>query len=128
MEEKMEDRELMEQMLKELKNQKKSERITMIFTVAIFLLFTVVAVLVVPPLLKTVNNANVTLSKLDTAVESLTETSEAMNELVGANSETITEAVESLSNIDFDGLNAGIRDLQDTVGPLADMMNSWPFR
>ncbi len=124
----MEDRELMEQMLKELKNQKKSERITMIFTVAIFLLFTVVAVLVVPPLLKTVNNANVTLSKLDTAVESLTETSEAMNELVGANSETITEAVESLSNIDFDGLNAGIRDLQDTVGPLADMMNSWPFR
>lgn len=124
----MEDKELLEQMIKELQNQKKSERITMFFTVGIFVLFLVVSILVVPPTLKMVENANVTLSKLDTAVESLTRTSESMNKLVMDNSETLTGAVDSLSEIDFEGLNAAIKDLEDTVGPLADMMNSWPFR
>ena len=47
-----------------------------------------------------------------------------MNDLIVNNAGTLTESVEKLSNLDIDGLNQGIQDLQDALGPLAETMRN----
>ena len=45
-----------------------------------------------------------------------------MNKLVDDNGSNLAAAVKSLSEIDFEGLNKAITDLQDAVGPMASLM------
>ena len=45
-----------------------------------------------------------------------------IKEFVDDNGENLAAAVKSLSEIDFEGLNKAITDLQDAVGPLASLM------
>ena len=52
----------------------------------------------------------------------ITSATDSLNELVAGNSASLTEAVTSLSRIDFDGLNKAITDLQDAAGPMAALM------
>ena len=54
---------------------------------------------------------------------SITGTSENMNSMLTDNSQSLTDAVDKMNNIDFDGLNKAIKDLQDAVGPFASFMN-----
>ena len=49
--------------------------------------------------------------------------SKSLNGFVTDNAQTLTDAATDISNIDFEGLNGAIRDLQDAVGPFAKMMN-----
>jgi len=41
------------------------------------------------------------------------------------NSQSLTDAVEKMNNIDFEGLNKAIQDLQDAVGPFANLMKKF---
>ena len=41
------------------------------------------------------------------------------------NSEALTQTVNDMSNIDFEGLNTAIKDLQDTVGPFASFFGKF---
>ena len=56
-------------------------------------------------------------------VSEMTTASKNLNELVNENAGPLTEAVKNMSNVDFDGLNKAITDLQDTVGPMANFFN-----
>ena len=47
------------------------------------------------------------------------------DKLLDSNATEMTEAVKSISEIDFDGLNKAIKDLQDAVGPMATFMNKF---
>ncbi len=72
---------------------------------------------------ETLSDAQGTLSEAQTMVTSIKEASENFDGLVKENGEGITNAVKSLSEIDFDGLNEAIKDLQEAVGPLASFMS-----
>ena len=63
------------------------------------------------------------VGEVDTMVRSITSTSEQLSKLVEDNTQPLTDAVEKLGSIDFDGLNVAIQDLQDAVGPIAQMFN-----
>ena len=64
--------------------------------------------------------AQASLVKVDEMTEGLNEASKNLNKLVDENAEIMTDAVKSISEIDFEGLNQAITDLQGAVGPLAN--------
>ena len=92
----------------------------------------VTMVIVIPQLEATLNHINDTaikaqdsLNEANTMITSITEASENFDSLVAKNGEGLTSAVESMSKIDFEGLNEAIKDLQDAIGPLAAFMSKF---
>ena len=130
-----------EELLKKISdNSAKSlrfQRISAFCMIGIFVVVLVVAFMLVPPVINTVNEINDTaisvgetvtkasalIDEMDKTAKEIQDTSNNMDKLLTDNSETITEALDKMSKIDFDGLNEGIKDLQDAVGPFADFMN-----
>ncbi|SFU58632.1 hypothetical protein [Butyrivibrio sp. INlla21] len=85
--------------------------------------------IVIPKVSTTLSHINSVATKAETSIESIDKmtdsilkASENMNKLVDDNGENLAAAVKSLSEIDFEGLNKAITDLQDAVGPLASLM------
>ncbi len=74
---------------------------------------------------KTLTEAAETLKKVNEMADSVTDTSDDINKFLNDNSETMLESLDKMSKIDFDGLNEGIKDLQDAVGPFAKFMSSF---
>ena len=101
------------------------------FCVAVMAVCVLVSVLIVIPKVGiTLNHINDTaiqaqasLNEANTMISSITKASENLNSLVDENGEGLTNAVKALSEIDFEGLNEAIKDLQDAVGPLASFMS-----
>ncbi len=88
------------------------------------------AVIMVPRVSTTLEHINAvavkaedSLEKVDEMTASMDDASDHLTELVSANGEALSSAVKSLSEVDFDGLNKAIKDLQDAVGPMANFMN-----
>lgn len=86
-------------------------------------------IIVVPKAITTLSHINSvsvkaenSLDEIDVMTKGITSATDSLNELVSGNSASLTEAVTSLSQIDFDGLNQAIRDLQDAAGPMAALM------
>ena len=93
--------------------------------IALCVLFAVMKV--VPMVQTTLEHINDTaikaqesLVQVDEMTAGLNEASKNLNKLVDENAEVMTDAVKSISEIDFEGLNQAITDLQDAVGPLAN--------
>lgn len=107
-----------------------------------FLFIVVVAValaIVIPKALKTLDDishvaltAEQTLENANSAIDELTQMSQGVTDLsnqmstfLTENTSTLDSAMSNIENIDFDGLNQAIRDLQDAVGPMARFMNAF---
>ena len=132
------DDDLTVRLLKLEKKQLFYARLSTVFTCGMFLVLLYIALMLVPRAVYTLANANEALDSVhDTVAEaqeslgdiremskSLTTTSNTMNDLIVNNAETLTDSVEKLSELDIDGLNNGIRDLQDALGPLAETMRN----
>lgn len=102
-----------------------------------FLILLIAALLVVPKAVSALTQAEAVmadaqglLETADTAISNIsamsdevTQVSRSLNGFVTDNAQTLTDAARDISNIDFEGLNGAIRDLQDAVGPFAKMMN-----
>lgn len=102
-----------------------------------FLILLIAALLVVPKAVSALTQAEAVmadaqglLETADTAISNIsamsdevTQVSKSLNGFVTDNAQTLTDAARDISNIDFEGLNGAIRDLQDAVGPFAKMMN-----
>ncbi len=93
--------------------------------IALCVLFAVIKV--VPMVQTTLEHINDTaikaqesLVQVDEMTAGLNEASKNLNKLVDENAEVMTDAVKSISEIDFEGLNQAITDLQGAVGPLAN--------
>lgn len=109
-----------------LKKQLFFQKMTAYSMTGIFLIMLVAAILIVPRTIKTINQVNQlatqaseSVTKIDEMTESITTASENLNGFIDENAETLTKATKSISEIDFEGLNQAIKDLQDTVGPMA---------
>lgn len=74
---------------------------------------------------ETIGKAEATIDNIDKMAESLKSTGDNMNSILNDNGDKLTESLDKMANIDFDGLNQGIKDLQDAIGPLANFMNKF---
>jgi len=106
------------------------QRISAMAVVAMFLVVLVTAMILVPQVVNTLNSINkvavdaeAAIGDVEVMVSEITSASKNLNKLVDDNDEKLTEAVNNMSNVDFDGLNAAIKDLQDTVGPMASFFS-----
>lgn len=121
--------------LKELRNNSQKQsfyaKLAACFTGGIFVVVAIAAIVVLPQVKSTVNKVNALADRAETTIddaeamiESVTETSNNANEIIINNSENFADSIENLSNLDFDGLNQAISDLQDAVGPFAKLFGS----
>ena len=108
------------------------QRISALAVVAMFLVVLVTAMTLVPQVINTLNSINkvavdaeAAIGDVEVMVSEITSASKNLNKLVDDNDEKLTEAVNNMSNVDFDGLNAAIKDLQDTVGPMASFFSKF---
>ncbi|MBE5838601.1 hypothetical protein [Butyrivibrio sp.] len=125
-----------EELLIEIRNLTKKklfwQKISTCCIAAIMGIVLATMVIVIPQLEATLNHINDTaikaqdsLNEANTMITSITEASENFDSLVAKNGEGLTSAVESMSKIDFEGLNEAIKDLQDAIGPLAAFMSKF---
>ena len=119
-----------DEMLKVDKKHLFWQRISAMAVVAMFLVVLVTAMILVPQVVNTLNSINkvavdaeAAIGDVEVMVSEITSASKNLNKLVDDNDEKLTEAVNNMSNVDFDGLNAAIKDLQDTVGPMASFFS-----
>ena len=71
----------------------------------------------------TIDNADATLEDISSMAESLQQAGDKMDQILADNEAVLVESMDKISNIDFDGLNEGIHDLQEAVGPFASFMS-----
>lgn len=125
-----------EELLIEIRNLTKKklfwQKISTCCIAAITGIVIVTMVIVIPQLEATLNHINDTaikaqdsLNEANIMITSVTEAGENFDSLVEKNGEGLTSAVESMSKIDFEGLNEAIKDLQDAIGPLAAFMSKF---
>ncbi len=121
-----------EQMLNVNKKTLGWQRFAALMVLATFMVILVTALILVPQIVETLNNINKvageveqSLQGVDTMVAEMTSASENLNKLVDDNAQGLTAAVENLANVDFDGLNKAIQDLQDAIGPMATFFNKF---
>ncbi|MCR5402394.1 MAG: hypothetical protein K6E91_01050 [Butyrivibrio sp.] len=89
----------------------------------------VTAIILVPQISETLTQVNEATDQVETAVEGinsmtaeLKDASANVNKLLRENSEAMAGAVKKVSEIDYEGLNKAISDLQSAVGPLASFL------
>ena len=127
---------LSENLLAEMRDLSKKrlffQRIATCCLAGVFLTVFTACLIVVPKAMTTltnINNAAVkagsSLDDIDTMTEDITTATNNLNELVSNNSVKLTDAVTSLSHIDFEGLNKAFTDLQTAVGPMANLMKGF---
>ena len=127
--------ELLRELLAFEKKEARYQKVTSILIFCLVVIMGIVSFMIVPVAVQTLTTANETIvmaqealgkiteemDSINTMTASITATSDNMNSMVVENSEELSKAVESMSNIDFDGLNKAIKDLEDAVGPFAKM-------
>ena len=130
--ERISETELLTEIRNETRKRVKFAKISAAFTGGIFVIILVAAIILVPRVSVTlqhadqlIGNANLALADITRMSNSVGDMSKKVDQLVADNSEKLTESVEKLSSIDFAGLNKAIKDLQDAVGPFANLMNRW---
>lgn len=130
---------LLEKILSENKKQSAYARVQGFSMAGILIIVVVCFILIVPSALKTVNEANnlieqaaATIETIDAAVvqintmsATLSKTGENMNNFIVDNSQSVSDTMKKIEEIDFEGLNQAIKDLGDTVEPFADFFNKF---
>ncbi|MBP3476463.1 MAG: hypothetical protein J6K48_09125 [Lachnospiraceae bacterium] len=129
----------MQQLLEQTREQLFYTRILTGAFFAMFLVVFISAVILVPKVcgaLGQINNlteaagatlesANQALAEVSEMSTEITGVSTQLNEFITENAQTLSDAATDISEIDFEGLNQAIQDLQDAVGPFANLMNGF---
>ena len=124
------------ELLTEIRNLKKKQliwqRIGSVCLFGIFVVLFITVSIIVPRVSKTLSNIDQvsgqmyeTIDEIDTMVSEMTTASTNLNKLVNDNADNLTNAINNISNIDLEGLNKAIKDLQDTVGPMASLFGKF---
>ncbi len=106
------------------------QRLSSLCILGALICIVVVLFIVVPRVLETLDHINSVAAKVETSLENvdvmvneMTDASKNLNQLVGENSTSLTDAIDKMAGVDYDGLNQAIQDLQDAVGPMASFFN-----
>lgn len=105
------------------------QRISAFGIIGVCMVALVTAIILVPKISETLANVDEATAQVETTVDGinsmtaeLKDASTNVNKLLGENSEAMAEALKKVSEIDYEGLNKAIKDLQDAVGPLASFL------
>ncbi len=108
------------------------QRVSAFAVTAMLITVLVAALLLIPEIIKTLNTVNRVAEEVETSIEGvdamvaeMTATSANLNKVVDENAKVLNDTVTDISNIDFEGLNQAIQDLQDAVGPMASFFNKF---
>ncbi|WP_024865338.1 hypothetical protein [Butyrivibrio sp. FCS014] len=121
-------------MLTEIRDMTKREliwqRISSSAVLILVITLIIVGVNVIPKVVVAVQNVSQvaevaidSLHEIDIMVSDVTNTSQNVNKVIEDNAVPLADAVDNMSNVDYEGLNKAIADLQDTVGPMANFFN-----
>ena len=112
-------------------NQKKQLFYTRILTVvlgAILASFIIALCIILPPAVRAINHiddavteAADTLEKADKAIDGVNSMTGQVTDFIETNSESVSESMKKLQDVDFDGLNKAISDLESVVSPMAKL-------
>ncbi|MCR5157457.1 MAG: hypothetical protein K6C96_12345 [Butyrivibrio sp.] len=123
-------------MLTEIRDMTKKEliwqRVSSSALLVLVLALIIIGVNVIPKAVVAIQNVSEvaqvaidSLHEIDVMVSDVTNTSQNVNKVIEDNAVPLSDAVNNMSNVDFDGLNKAIADLQDTVGPMASFFNKF---
>lgn len=129
---------LSEELLKNLVQTTKKQlfylKLNAIISCGVAVVLIICLLVFVPSVVRTVNQANEVMAQAsetivlaDSAIESVTEMSQAittmgnnMDTFISDNAQSVQQVMKKLDEIDFEGLNSAIKDLGDVVEPLAN--------
>ena len=132
-----ENKSLLEQVRDMEKQTLKWQRISAYGSIGIFVVIAISMLILVPRVFTAISVATSTIEHIDTIVTEadktlddvnamvgeITTASKNINKIVDENGQDITDAVDKMSGIDFEGLNDAINDLKNTVGPMASFFS-----
>ncbi|MCR4744727.1 MAG: hypothetical protein K5894_05795 [Lachnospiraceae bacterium] len=128
----MNNEELLKELLEETRKNAKYQKRTMQILFGLFLILLVAAIVILPQVYGIlasakgiVTQAESSLLQINEMTASITETSRNLNNMVSQNAAPLADSMSKLQNIDFDGLNQAISDLQAAVGPFAKVMKAF---
>ena len=105
--------------------QYKMTKIMTVCTAVIAVVLLLTVVVVVPKLMETLSQVDVTLKEVETLSatvnEELPQLIENVNQIMGNENSGLTEAIENFNNFDIEGLNEAINSLKSVVEPLAKL-------
>ncbi|MCR4907422.1 MAG: hypothetical protein K5985_01220 [Lachnospiraceae bacterium] len=100
--------------------------LTAFFTGGMFLIVLISALIVIPNVMRVMSRLDgiaaeveETLEELDNMAENVEKTSNHIDAVVEENSEALTRAVESLSEIDFHGLSEAVNSVSNVIGTMS---------
>ena len=127
------------ELIRKQSKQLRYSRIACIASVVMAAILLVTCVLIVPRVISTIHqfntlmeqantvieNANTTLGNFDEMSSEITSAAYAINGLVDDNSEVLSESMNKMNSIDFEGLNKAIADLEAVVEPMANFFGKF---
>ncbi len=137
--EEMTDHELLQDICAKERKEAKMARVAAIANWCILGVVVIALIVWTPKVFNTLNKVNALIDQTAAEMEQvskLTENAEKsmeeidvmvknINDLVVTNTDQLTNAVENLNSIDFEGLNSSIGDLESIISPLADFMGKF---
>lgn len=112
-----------EQERKELRKQLKIMRILLFAAAAITCVLILTLAVLAPRITATLDTANRALEDISYTAGRVNEVFASVETLVEDSSTGVTEAIEKLNSINFDGLNQSIEDLGKVVSPLSEFFS-----
>lgn len=119
----MEEKELLEEILKETKKRNIWAMISGLCLVGIFLVVFIGMLQIVPEVKVVMKNADATISTAQESFENLKKATKDMTDFYDDNAKTMTEAMENIRDIDYDSLNKAIKDLQNSIEPFSNFVS-----
>lgn len=119
-------RELRQESEKErdqLKKQLNMMRVLMFAMAGIFCILIITLATLVPQITTTLDTANRALEDISYTAARVNEVFASVETLVEDSSIGVTEAIEKLNSINFEGLNQSIEDLGKVVSPLSEFFS-----
>ncbi len=114
------------ELLKDMKGQNKKKLFYLRLLTAIFAVICIAIVSVIPSVISTLDTTkttmahlNDTITTMDDTITTMDETLDAITAMADTGTTGITEALEKIESIDFEGLNSAIGDLGTVVEPMA---------
>lgn len=114
------------ELLKDMKGQNKKKLFYLRLLTAIFAVICIAIVSVIPSVISTLDTTkttmahlNDTITTMDDTITTMDETLDAITAMADTGTTGITEALEKIESIDFEGLNSAIGDLGTVVEQMA---------
>ena len=113
--------ELLRQLVTWQKKQVRQTRLAMLVGFLLAAAILAALVLLAPSVIKLADEVESSLSEVNRMTASAQELIGNANAMVTENTDAVSETIRKLNEVDFEGLNTAIHDLEDAVRPLAEL-------